>query len=176
MEELEKQAQTETTTAIEQEQKQELKLDDLPRLEDLIKSEQDIKSEKKLQGLTDAQTAPALEDRPFTRKEDEHKKFVKKRLKLVTGVYIAIATLLFAFVGVNVATLVGLNKKIDDNVKTIQSQSEILQIAKDHDTPDQPITGEGISITLNQPRDYNDDNQSLNLIDKLTILFRSLFS
>lgn len=172
----EKQLKTETTTAIEQETKPDIRLDDLPRLEDLIKSEQEIKSENKLQGLTDAEANQSIEDRPFARKEDEHKKFVKKRLKLVTGVYIAIATLLLAFVGVNIGTMVALNKKIDDNVKTIQAESTVLPVVRDADTPDAEITGEGISITLNQPRDYNDDKQSLNILDKLTILFRSLFS
>ena len=103
MEELEKQAQTQTSTAIEQETKQEISLDNFPSIQDLVKSEQEVKSERKLQGLISAEPAQTLEDRPFARKEDERKKFVKKRLKLVTGVYIAVATLLLAFVGVNVA-------------------------------------------------------------------------
>ena len=99
MEELEKQTQTEITTEIEQETKPELKLDDFPNFQDLVKSEQEIKSERKLQGLTSAEPNQTLEDRPFARKEDERKKFVKKRVKLVTGVYIAVATLMLAFVG-----------------------------------------------------------------------------
>ena len=176
MEELERQTQTETTTAVEQETDTKINLDDLTNFQDFVKSEQEIKSERKLQGLTAAEPAQAIEDRPFARKEDEHKKFVKKRVKLVTGIYIAIATLLLSFVGVNIGTLVALNKKIDNNVKTIQSEQEKIELVKRSDVPDADLTGKGISITLNQPRDYNDDNHSLNLLDKLTILFRSLFS
>lgn len=176
MEELEKQTQTETTTAVEQGTGTKINLDDLTNFQDFVKSEQEIKSERKLQGLTTAEPEQALEDRPFARKEDEHKKFVKKRVKLVTGIYIAIATLLLSFVGVNIGTLVALNKKIDNNVKTIQSEQEKIELIKRGDVPDADLTGEGISITLNQPRDYNDDNHALNLLDKLTILFRSLFS
>lgn len=173
MEELEKLNQTETVTAVEQEQKKELKLDDFPRLEDLIKSEQEIKPEIKLQGLKSAEPNTQLEDRPFALKKDEKKKFIKKRLKLVTGVYIAIATLLLGFVGVNIATLAVLNKKIDNNVKTISE--ETIRIEENNTSlPDNPLTGT-IEIALNQPRDYNDDNHSLTLLDKLTILFRSLF-
>lgn len=176
MEELEKQAQTQTTTAIEQETKQEISLDSFPSIQDLLKSEQEVKSERKLQGLTSAEPTQTLEDRPFARKEDERKKFVKKRLKVVTGVYIAVAALLLTFVGVNIATLAVLNKKIDDNVKTIQAETTALDLMKDADNPDADLTGEDITITLNQPRDYNDDKQTLTFLDKITILFRSLFN
>lgn len=176
MEELEKQTQTETTTAVQQELGTKINLEDITNFQDFVKSEQEIKSENKLQGLKAAEPEQTLEDRPFARKEDEHKKFVKKRVKLVTGIYIAIATLLLSFVGVNIGTLVAMNKKIDNNVKTIQSEQEKIELIKRSDVPDADLTGEGISITLNQPRDYNDDNNSLNLLDKLTILFRSLFS
>ncbi len=176
MEELEKQTQTEITTEIEQETKPELKLDDFPNFQDLVKSEQEIKSERKLQGLTSAESNQTLEDRPFARKEDERKKFVKKRVKLVTGVYIAVATLMLAFVGVNIGTLAVLNKKINDSTKTIQAESTVLDMAIENDTPDESLTQPTIEITLNQPRDYYDDNQSLTLLDKITILFRNLFN
>ena len=176
MEELEKQAQTQTSTAIEQETKQEISLDNFPSIQDLVKSEQEVKSERKLQGLTSAEPAQTLEDRPFARKEDERKKFVKKRLKLVTGVYIAVASFLLEFVGVNVGTLAVLNKKINDHTKTIQAETTAINLMKDADTPDADITGEDIAITLNPPRDYNDDKQTLTFLDKITILFRNLFN
>ena len=68
------------------------------------------------------------------------------------------------------------NKKIDDNVKTIQAETTALDLMKDADNPDADLTGEDITITLNQPRDYNDDKQTLTFLDKITILFRSLFN
>ncbi len=172
----ERQVKTEIATDIEPSEKQDIALDNLPRLEDLIKSEQEVKSETKLQGLTNAETNQLLEDRQFTRKEDEHKKFVKKRLKLVTGIYIAIATLMLGFVGANIATQAILHKKITDNTNTIKSEQNVIDIMKDNDTPDGELTGEKITITLNQPRDYNDDNHTLTIFDKLTILFRNLFN
>lgn len=173
---MEEENEIKTETITEVETKQEIKLSDLPRFEDMIKSEQDIKTENKLQGLQDAQSQPLFEDRPFTRKEDEHKTFVKKRLKLVTAIYAIVASLLLGFVGVNIATLAIMDKQINSNVTTIAGEKQEIELRSENHVPDADLTDETISITLNQPRDYNDDDKSLTIFDKLTILFRNLFN
>ncbi len=174
--EKEKESRTETMVDSEQAVKKESVLNDLPDLSDLLKSEQEIKvsSLPTLKGLKQAEDATLSENKVFTKKSDEKKALIKKRVKVLTGVYIAVATLLFAFVGINLVTLAILNRDINTNADTVIETQ--LQIAME-DTPsaDAPPTGEDITITLNEPRDYSDDEQELTFLDKLTIIFRNIF-
>ncbi|MBR6778833.1 MAG: hypothetical protein IKM43_01600 [Clostridia bacterium] len=171
----------EISTNIETEIKPETKeqtfagLDDLPRLEDLLKSEKEIKSSQELAGLKQVEAKVKAEDKPFARAADEKKAFVKKRVKVLTGVYTAVVTLLLAFVGVNLFTLVSLNKQIDTNTKTIQAESVAVEIYEEDATTPADPTNPDIIISLNTPRDYADDKKELTWLDKITILFRNLF-
>ncbi len=167
--ELEQQTETITETKVETEQSYE----NLPKLEDLLKSEQDVKPAPELQGLKKVEEETVSETRTFTRKADQKKSFIKKRLKVLTGVYVGVLTFLLAFVGVNLFTLISLNKDINNNANTIQSEQVWVDATKQN-IPEQ-ATGEQYPITLNQPRDYDDDTRGLSFIDKLTILFKNLF-
>ena len=163
-----------TQVATETQTESDTRLDSLPRAEDLIKSEKEVKIENKIAGLTDAKNQSITENRTFATKKDEKKVFIKKRLKVITGVYIAVATLLLAFVGINVATMAVLNKEINTNTQTIQMENYLISNEEEVAEPADPETAP-IQITLNEPRDYSDDKKELTFFDKITILFRNLF-
>ena len=68
-----------------------------------------------------------------------------------------------------------MNRDINNNANTIQSQSEqIIDIYQDglNEITDPDAS---IEVSLNPPRDYGDDKQELTFFDKLTILFKNLF-
>ncbi|HJD05869.1 MAG TPA: hypothetical protein IAB72_03215 [Candidatus Onthoplasma faecipullorum] len=177
MEEKELETITKTEIATEQETKKEDLLGDLPRLEDLLKSEKEIKTNTntELKGLQKVEQNKVEENRTFQSKQDEKKAFVKKRLKLATAVYICVAVLLFGFVIFNTATLAILDRGINSNTNTINTQSEIVTVLENNtETPADP-TNPPIEISLNEPRDYSDDTRELTFLDKLTILFRNIF-
>lgn len=163
--------QTETVTSVEKDTKQTL--DSFPRIEDLRKSEQDVKVNTQVEGTTQVEQKSQVKDKIFTRKEDERKVHLKKRLKIVTAVYTTVVALLLAFVITNFATLFALEKSVTANTKTIKSQSEdIVEVLNE------PVAGESVGnfqISLNEPRDYSEDKKDLTLLDKITILFRNLF-
>lgn len=164
--------QPEVTTETKVEQQKEETYDDMPKLEDLLKSEQELKSAAELKGLKQVEDDTVQEYKTFTRKEDEKKVFVKKRLKLLTGVYVAVLSLLLLFVGANAITLINTNREINNRTIEIQREEGVVQGleqgANDVGTP-------MLDITLNEPRDYNDDTRGLSFMDKLIILFRNLF-
>ncbi len=169
---------TSTITKVEQESEttNENLLESLPRLEDLLKSEQEVSKAPELKGLERVQDATLSENKVFKRKEDEKKAFVKRRVKLLTGVYITVAALLFTFVGINAVTQALLTRDINSNANTIQSKSEQVVIFENMEGQPNTPSGDPINVTLNEPRDYSDDTKELTFMDKLTILFRNLFS
>ena len=177
MEEKEFETITKTQIATEQETKNENLLGDLPRLEDLLKSEKEIKSTtgSELKGPENVLPDSADLNRTFQSKQDEKKAFVKKRLKLATAAYICVAVLLFSFVIFNTATLAILDRGINSNTNTINTESEIVKVLEDNaEIPSDP-TLPPIEISLNEPRDYSDDTEELTFLDKMTILFRNIF-
>ena len=173
-EELEKQqsisVQTEQETSVEKET--EKTLEAFPRIEDLRKSEQDVKVKTQIDGVTQVEQKTQTRDMVFKKKSDEKKVYIKKRLKIVTSVYATVVTLLLAFVGVNIATLAILNKSVNTNTETIQSQQAQVEVLEKN--PAGESLGD-IQISLNEPRDYSDDKKDLTFLDKITILFRNLF-
>ena len=176
MEEEQIQQQTEsvgTSTQTIEKVEQETKLDDFPRVEDMRKSEKEIKIESQVEGATAIEKETQTQDRVFIKKADQKKALYKKRIKIVTGVYATALTLLLAFVGVNIATMVMLNKQITTNTETIQTQMEQIELLE-QTTPNQPNLN--YQISLNEPRDYSEDKKELTFLDKLTILFRNLFA
>lgn len=174
-EELSPELSVETATKIVPETKEtESSFDNLPRYEDLMKSENAVAENVETQTTPSVDTNIVTQDRVFAKKKDETKIYVKKRLKIITSIYISVVALLLGFVGVNIATLAILNKDIDSKTKTIQeSQSKLVEMQQ-ADLPS--ATGEDIVITINEPRDYSDDTKELTFLDKLTILFRNIFS
>ncbi len=161
-----------TTTTIVEPSIDTTRLADLPSLEELTRSENEVVNKPEIKGFKSVVSAPISEDRTFKRKADEKKVFLKKRQKLVTAVYISVASLLLAFVGINIATLAILNKDINTNANTIQIESVRVENAPKSETSDTPTFME---ISLNEPRDYGDDNKELTFLDKVTILFRNIF-
>lgn len=175
--ELEKESIASTATAIETdtEQKSEVKLDSFPRLEDLLKSEKEIQRKTELEGLTKVEKSSMIENKSFARKSDEKKAFIKKRIKLVTIVYSCVLALLVAFAGVNLFTMLSTKKDITKSKDIIKTQTQ--QIAElEKAVPGANPAADTSMITLNEPRDYNDDQKELTFLDKITILFRSIFS
>lgn len=170
-EEVEKESQSEVI--VKTETSPESGLEHLPRLEDLLKSEKDVKTAIEIKGVKNAEQEVVIENRTFAREEDEKKTLVKKRLKIITSVYVTVVALILSFVGVNLATLIMLNKDIDNCVKTQQvEQTKLDMIDKTVSSP----AGEEITIKLNTPRDYSDDEKNLTFFDKLTIIIKNLFS
>lgn len=174
-EELEKQEsvsiQTETVTSVETDTQKTLET--LPRLEDLMKSEKEVKAKAEIQGVTQVEQKTQTQDRVFTKKSDEKKVHLKKRVKILTAVYTTVVVLLLAFVITNIATLAVLNKKINTNTDTIQSTQQ--QVLVEQAKPEAGTEIGNYQISLNEPRDYSEDKQELTFLDKLTILFRNLF-
>lgn len=176
MEEEQIQQQTEsvgTSTQVVEKVEQEKKLEDLPRIEDLRKSEKEITTKTEVEGATKVESATQTQDRVFVKKADQKKALYKKRIKIVTTVYTTAVVLLLAFVGVNIATLTTLNKDITTNTETIQTQQQQIEVLE-QTQPNAP-TG-NYQISLNEPRDYSEDKKELTWLDKITILFRNLFS
>jgi len=170
--ELEAEVNTQTVTS-EKPTIEEPSLDDLPRLEDMIKSEKEVKAAPKIEGVKQVETSRNILDKPFEKKEDKKKALLKKRQKIVAGVGISIVTLLLAFVGVNAVTLAVLHGTSTNNAEIIQSQNQVIADLENTTNPSSPL-GE-ITISLNEPRDYSDDKKELTILDKLTIMFRSIF-
>lgn len=174
-EEVEKQEsvsiQTETQTSVEQKTQT---LDSFPRIEDLRKSEQEVKVNTEVEGTTQVEQKTQTKDRIFTRKSDEKKVYLKKRLKIVTAVYTTVVALLLGFVVTNVVTLAMLDKSVNTNTDTIQSAQQQVVIEEATNTQGESIGD--FQISLNEPRDYSEDKKELTFLDKLTILFRNIFS
>ena len=164
--------QTETQTSVNQETKQTL--DSFPRIEDLRKSEQDVKIKTQIDGTTQVEQRTQAKDRVFKKKVDEKKVYLKKRLKIVTAVYTSVVALLLGFALANVATLANLEKDITTNTQTIQSKKDQIVQVLEESNPGQEIGA--FQISLNEPRDYSEDKKELTWLDKITILFRNLFS
>ena len=164
--------QTETVTSVEETTKPTLS--SLPSLEELKKSEQQVQTQTEIEGVTQVEQKTQTKDRIFTRKSDEKKVHIKKRLKIVTAVYSTVVALLLSFVITNVATLAILNKSINTNTETIQTEQTQILI-EESQTPAGSQLGE-YQISLNEPRDYSEDKKELTWLDKITILFRNIFS
>ena len=162
--------QTQTVTSVSQETQT---LDSFPRIEDLRKSEQDVKINTHVEGTTQVEQKTLAQDKVFTRKSDERKVHLKKRLKIVTVVYTSVVVLLLSFVIANIATLAVLDKSINKNTKTIQSQKDEIVKVLEETTPGEEIGN--FQISLNEPRDYSEDKKELTWLDKITILFRNIF-
>ena len=164
--------QTETITSVEEEKQT---LDSLPRIEELRRSEQEVKVSTEIQGTTQVKQQTQAKDRVFKRKSDEKKVLFKKRLKIVTAVYTTVVALLLGFVITNIVTLSVLDKSITANTETIQTIQKEIDATK-LENPE--IAGENINlpIDINPPRDYSEDEKELTFLDKLTILFRNIFS
>ena len=162
--------QTETQTSVEKETQT---LDSFPRIEDLRKSEQEVKINTQIEGVSQIEQRRQSKDRVFTKRSDEKRVYIKKRLKIVTAVYTTVVVMLLAFVISNIATLAILNKSINTNTDTIQSAQQQVVIEEATQNPGENL-GE-IKISLNEPRDYSEDKKELTWLDKITILFRNLF-
>lgn len=176
MEELQPELNTEQTTETVVETKTETRLSDFLRLEDMLKSEKEVKQNTEIKGLEKASGETLAEDRTFARKKDEKKVYIKRRLKIVTGVYVAVVSLLLAFAGVNVATLAtqGGNSHTND-IAITQLTGEVENASEDIN---EEMLNQGVApftVSLNEPRDYSDDNKELSFLDKVTILFRNIF-
>ena len=177
MEELKPQSELnsniETQSEIKPIETEKTNLTSLPRLEDLLKSEKQVKVGKKIEGLTQVKTFTQANEKEFAKKQDNSKAYLKRRIKTITGVYVAVASLLAIFAGVNVITLAVLNKQITTNTNTIQSQQQTIEsIVPDASVP----AGQDIPLILGTPpRDYDDDNKELTFLDKISILFRGIF-
>lgn len=172
---LEAQSTTTTATITEPSIDRTTRLEDLPSIDDLVRSENEVATKPEIKGLKAVEPNLATENMTFKRKADERKTFLKKRQKLVTAIYIGVATLLLGFVLINVATLAILNKDINSNTATIQAESGKVEIYEnDAATPDDP-TGM-LEISLNEPRDYGADKKELTFLDKITIVFRNIFA
>ncbi|MBE7076934.1 MAG: hypothetical protein E7374_03465 [Clostridiales bacterium] len=169
--ERERESELNTSVDVETQSERKIKFEDLPNIEEMIKSEQTVQNETKFEGLTKVEPNVLSENRTFKKKEDQKKSFIKKRIKTISGVYIAITTLILVLVGVNIFTLVALNKEIDANKATMQRESVALEYEKT-DIPSN--ASESFEISLNEPRDYSDDYQELTFLDKMTIFFRNL--
>ena len=169
--EMEQEVNTQTISS--ETKKEETSLDSLPRLEDLLKSEKEVQPAKELEGVTEVEKTTFFEQNPFAKKEDKKAPLLKKRVKIVTGVFASVITLLLAFVGVSTFTLASLHKQINTNTETIQTQQQELTDLVNTVNPADPASV--LEVTLNEPRDYYDDKKELTILDKLTIMFRSLF-
>lgn len=164
----------ETETVESETKESEKSLESFSRLEDFAKSDREVKTSTQIEGVTRIEQKTQTKDRIFTRKSDEKKVYIKKRLKIVTTVYTTVAALLFGFIISNIVTLAILNKSVNTYTDTIQTEQTQLMI-EESKTP----TGESVGdfqISLNEPRDYSEDKKELTWLDKITILFRNLFS
>lgn len=164
-------SKVQTSTSSETEQKQELDL--FPRIEDLIKSEKEVKKAPLIKGVTQVEQKIQTEDRVFSRKSDQRKHYMQKRQKIVKSVYLTTVVLLLTLLFVNLGTLIVMDRTVTKNIATKQAQQKQIEMLESQ-IPQSP---EGnIPIDLNLPRDYDDDKKELTFLDKVTIVFKNLFS
>lgn len=164
-------SKVQTSTSSETEQKQELDL--FPRIEDLIKSEKEVKKAPPIKGVTQVEQKIQTEDRVFSRKSDQRKQYMQKRQKIVKSVYLTTVVLLLTLLFVNLGTLISMDRTITKNIATKQAQQKQIEMLENQ-TPQSPQGN--IPIDLNLPRDYDDDKKELTFLDKVTIVFKNLFS
>ena len=172
-------AESATQTATQTETQKETKvglesLNDLPRIEDLLRSEKEIKPAPEIKGLKKVENATASENKTFALKKDENKAYVKKRVKVLTSVYITVAALLFVFVFSNAITMAVLSNTKNSNADTIQNEANRVADMQTHQPQEETAAGSFV-YSINEPRDYSDDTKELTFFDKLSILFRNLF-
>ncbi len=167
--------QTEVKRDVAIDPKTDTRFDDLPNLEDLLKSEKDVKVEvdSTPQGLKQVKQNEKPADKIFTRKEDQKRAFIKHRVKLFTSIYAIVCCLLLGLVGFNAATLIAKNRDINSQTDIIQQGNTYLGNSQSSMEDDNVLE---LPVTVNTPRDYGDDANNLTFFDRLTILFRSLFS
>jgi len=175
MEELEKELNSniQTESEIKPSETTQNNLDSLPRFDDLIKSEKQVKINQEIKGLEQVKSSVQTEDRMFAKKQDYKQAHIKRRIKTITGVYVAVASLLAVFVGVNLVTLAVLNNQKTTNTNTMQSKQELVEKIKTEDNL--TASGDDIFVTITEPRGYSDDKKELTVFDKITIFFRHLF-
>lgn len=177
MEELDRQKELNSNIQTESEIKSSVttqtNLNSLPRLEDLLKSEKQVKTNNEIKGLTHVKSLSKSSEKEFAKKKDEKSANVKRRIKTITGVYVAVVSLLAVFVGVNAITLALLNKQVTTNTDTIQSKQQVVESVMQ----ETPTAGQDIQLPIigTPPRDYDDDNKELTFLDKISILFRGIF-
>lgn len=165
--------ETETNTqTINTEENQSVETVSVPQIEQFRKSEMEFKTKRELQGVTEVNEALQTEAKEFTKKQDKVKQNVGVRAKVIKGVYFSVLSMLLVLVGANAITLALLANTSNKNTETIQAkQDEVAEyVLSGEEIPD------ALPITLNEPRDYNDDNKELTFWDKVTILFRNIFS
>lgn len=172
--ELEKEAIADTQI-LEPETQEKIRFEDLPSWDALLKSEKEVATPKQdLKGLESVKADVNVENETFARKKDEKKSIVRRKVKLVSAVYMAVVALLFVFLCANAVTLIALSKDISKNTDTINYEQK--EIAYKIENAEQAITPtDELFITLNEPRDYDDDKQKLSFLDKMTILFKNIF-
>ena len=170
IQEQQKQNQTDTVT----ENKTDTGFEDLPRLEDLLKSESEVTTIQapELKGLKQVEQGKRTAEKTFARKEDEKRTFVRRRVKILTGVYACVFALLLGFVGVNTASII---TKGHTNTTATQNIEIATANLNGVSTTPQGEAVNGLELTVNTPRDYGDDDTELTFFDRLTIVFRSLF-
>ena len=158
----------------ETETKNETRFDDMPRLEDLLKSENEVApiQAPTLKGLKQVDEGSQTIDKTFTRKEDEKRAFVKRRVKILTTVYVIVFVLMLGLVFANTATLSVLGRNSTTATQQVEAGSVYMQSHNSNLSEDELAP---IDVAVNTPRDYGDEDTELTFFDRLTILFRSLF-
>lgn len=170
--EQQKQNQTNTVTENETENQTETNFFSL-RLEDLLKSESEVTpiQAPEIKGLKQVEQGKRTAEKTFARKEDEKRTFVKRRVKILTSVYVCVIALLLGFVGVNTASLIAKG----NTTNTATQNIELATAGLNGTTTPEGEAVNGMELTVNTPRDYGDDETELTFFDRLTIVFRSLF-
>ncbi|MFQ6752506.1 MAG: hypothetical protein ACLRFL_02980 [Clostridia bacterium] len=173
-EELEKQNEVNSSieTSTSEKVEETTKLDSLLRLEEMRRTEKEVRTAPAIQGVSEVESEVDFDTKEFAKKSDQRKAFLKKRLKVVTGVYLSVVAMLLVFVVVNLFTLNTMSGLIEDNTKVITEQQQLLD---GKTIVDSTLDGAQIEVNLNPPRDYDDEKVELTFLDKITILFRNLF-
>lgn len=176
MEDFERELESRTQTGImtETNQETEINLGSSFNFEEMLKSEKEVKQETTLNNLKKAEQTELVSDRVFAQPGETRRTLVKRRLKLITGMYVGVLTLLLVFTGVNLGTLVAMKKEISNNTQTLEKQQVALEYEKKN-AEDIVDANEEINIMLNLPKDYSEDEKELTFLDKLTIMFKHLF-
>ena len=148
------------------------KIEQTHNIEEFRKSELQFKTKTSLQGVAEVDSEFMTEAKEFSQKKDAKKLKSGIRAKVIKGVYFSVLSLLLVLVGANAITLAVLTGTSNKNAETIKSKQETVNehVLNEGELPDP------LPITLNEPRDYNDDNKELTFWDKVTILFRNIFS
>lgn len=152
-------------------EKQDFKLDNLPRYEDLITTSTTP------EGMQEAETVPLFETKKKKDVVNPNQAIYRKRFKIALGVFSIVTVLLLTLVVANAINLLMLTQTSKKNQEEISALTEEVEIAKDVDLSGTTLVKDGadkVGYKLAIPRNYPENSADLTWLDKISIVLMKI--